>query len=119
MAPSGDLEKNEAVEKEQEIGSKSETYPTSSSTPASDPEARPLCFSSTFQEILFVTTCTMAIGISSFTIGSVSVITAAIGQSLDMTNAEITWINAAFSLAAGSFLLFFARVADLFGRRSM
>jgi len=119
MAPSNDPVKNTAAEKEQGIDSISEPFPPSSSPLASDPEARPLCFSSTFQEILFVATCTMAIGISSFTIGSVSVITAVIGRALNMTNAEITWINAACSLAAGSFLLFFARVADLFGRRSM
>lgn len=122
MASSDDLEKNATSEKERGIGSKSEPFTTPSNTllpNPSNPEARPLCFSSTFQEILFVTTCTMAIGISSFTIGSVSVITAVIGKSLHMTNAEITWINAAFSLAAGSFLLFFARVADLFGRRFM
>ncbi|KPI43987.1 Drug resistance protein [Cyphellophora attinorum] len=34
-----------------------------------------------------------------------------------MTSAEISWLSAANNLAAGSFLLLFGRVADLFGRR--
>ncbi|KIV99075.1 uncharacterized protein PV09_09182 [Verruconis gallopava] len=81
--------------------------------------ARPACFDSTIQEVLFVITCTMAIALSSMTAGVVSVITSFVGRDLNMTNAEITWISAASSLAAGSFLLFFGKLADLFGRRSM
>lgn len=36
-----------------------------------------------------------------------------------MTSAEITWINASSALSSGAFLLFFAKVADTFGRRSL
>jgi MFS family permease len=81
--------------------------------------ARPDCFKSTTQEVLFVLTCTMAIGISAMTAGSITVIASFVGRSLNMTTAEITWLSAASSLAGGSFLLFFARVADLFGRRTL
>ena len=58
---------------------------------------RPECFSSTIQEVLFVLTCTMAIGINSFLAGLVTVITSFIAEDLDMATAEITWISAAAS----------------------
>ena len=86
----------------------------------SDPYgSRPACFSSTLQECLFVLTTTMAIGQTSIFIGAAICITSRIGESLNMTAAEVTWISAAQALAAGCFLLFFGRIADLFGRRQM
>jgi MFS family permease len=81
--------------------------------------ARPAIFKSTFQEVLFVLVATMAIGTNSMAAGSVTVITSYVGKELNMSTAEITWISASTSLAGGSFLLFFARIADLFGRRWM
>ncbi|KAF2491371.1 major facilitator superfamily transporter [Lophium mytilinum] len=80
---------------------------------------RPECFRSTIQEMLFVLSCTMAIGMNSFTIGAITVITSFIGKDLKMTNAEITWISASSALSSGSLLLFFGSVADLFGRKAM
>lgn len=59
-----------------------------------NPGARPECFMSTAQEILFVLTATMAVAMSSFTGGSVTVITSFVGRDLNMTNAETTWISA-------------------------
>jgi hypothetical protein len=56
--------------------------------------SRPECFNSTLQECLFVLTATMSIGMSSFLYGICTVITAPIGRDLNMTSAEITWINA-------------------------
>lgn len=58
---------------------------------------RPECFSSTLQECLFVLTATMSIGMSSFLYGICTVITAPIGRTLNMTSAQITWINASSS----------------------
>ncbi|KAH8682778.1 aminotriazole resistance protein [Tricladium varicosporioides] len=84
-----------------------------------DAGKRPDCFSSTIQECLFVLTATMSIGMSSFLYGSNTVITASIGRDLNMSSAEITWINASSSLSSGAFLLFFAKIADTFGRRSL
>lgn len=84
-----------------------------------NPEARPECFRSTAQEILFVLTATMAVAMSSFTGGSVTVITSFVGRELNMTNAEITWVSASSFLSSGAFLLFFGSVADLFGRKSL
>ena len=78
---------------------------------------RPEVFSSTFTEVLFVATCTMAVGMQTLLTGSNTVITVAIAKDLRMTNAETSWIVASSSLTCGSFLLFFGRVADLFGRK--
>ncbi|GAB7353401.1 hypothetical protein MBLNU459_g3875t1 [Dothideomycetes sp. NU459] len=84
-----------------------------------DREARPACFGTTIQEILFVLTATMTIAMGSFGGGSLTVITSFVGRDLGMTTAEITWINSASALSGGSFLLFFGKVADLFGRKSL
>ena len=78
-------------------------------------EGRPACFTSTFQEVLFVLTATMAIAMSALLVGSVTVTSSFIGRDLNMSTAEITWITSASSLSSGAFLLFFGKVADLFG----
>ncbi|TVY73148.1 putative MFS-type transporter [Lachnellula suecica] len=97
----------------------SHPHPSPPSLAPAEAEAgkRPECFSSTLQECLFVLTATMSIGMSSFLYGICTVITAPIGRDLHMTSAQITWINAASS--SGAFLLFFAKVADTFGRRPL
>jgi len=84
-----------------------------------DPDARPECFRSTLQECLFVLSVTMAVAMSSFLVGSVTVMSSFAGKDLNMTTAEMTWMNAASSLSSGALLLFFGSVADLFGRKSM
>jgi hypothetical protein len=62
-----------------------------------DLNARPECFSNTFQECLFVLTSTMATGQSSFFQGAVIVVLAEIGDDLNMNSAEITWTTAGIS----------------------
>jgi MFS family permease len=79
--------------------------------------SRPACFSSLFQECLFVLTTTFAVGQSSIISGSIICMINYIAEDLNMTAAQVTWINASQFLSAGAFLLFFGRVADLFGRR--
>lgn len=79
---------------------------------------RPECFSSTIQEVLFVLTATMAIAMGALLTGSVTVVSSFIGRDLNMTTAEITWISSATSLSSGALLLFFGKVADLFGQSS-
>ncbi|KIM93413.1 hypothetical protein OIDMADRAFT_137782 [Oidiodendron maius Zn] len=100
------------------VESRAEPSPPFAEVP-SNPGKRPGCFKSTAQECLFVLTATMSIGMSSFLFGICTVITAPIGKSLHMTSAQITWINASSALSSGAFLLFFAKVADTFGRRSL
>lgn len=65
---------------------------------------RPKCFDSTFQEVLFVLTATMAIGQQSFFQGCIVGVTASIGKDLHMNSAEITWINAGASYVFPTFL---------------
>ncbi|KAI8943546.1 hypothetical protein NX059_001542 [Plenodomus lindquistii] len=84
-----------------------------------DPNARPACFKSTLQECAFVISVTMAVAMTSFLTGSITVMSSFAGRDLGMSNAEVTWMNAATSLTAGSLLLFFGSVADLFGRKAM
>lgn len=62
-----------------------------------NPNDRPECFSSTLQECLFVLTTTMAIAQTSFFQGLVVVVSASIGEDLNMNSAEITWITAGVS----------------------
>ena len=84
-------------------------------SPVETNNARPACFKSTTQEILFVSTATMAIAMSAVFSGSAVVISSFVGRDLNMTTAEITWITSACSLSSGAFLLFFGKLADLFG----
>ncbi|KAL0262744.1 hypothetical protein SLS55_001716 [Diplodia seriata] len=84
-----------------------------------DNEARPDVFSSTVQEILFVSVATMAIAMSSLLNGAITVLTSQVQTDLGMTTAELTWLAGSSSLASGSFLLFFGRLADLFGRKTL
>ena len=66
--------------------------------PASTPfGARPACFSSTLQEVLFVLTASMAIGINSFLYGAVTVISSFVGRDLNMSTAELSWMQGASS----------------------
>ena len=84
-----------------------------------DPNARPACFKSTFQECFFVMSVTMAVAMTSFLTGSITVMSSFAARDLGMTNAQVTWMNAATSLSAGALLLFFGSIADLFGRKTM
>ena len=83
--------------------------------PATTNSVRPACFNSTVQEVLFVLTATMAIAMGSLLSGSIVVISSFVGRDLDMSQAQITWLASSSSLTSGAFLLFFGRVADLFG----
>ena len=78
---------------------------------------RPTCFSNTVQECLFVLTTTMAVGQDAIFQGGIICISSFIGNDLNMSAAEVTWISAGQNLAAGCFLPLFGRFADLFGRR--
>lgn len=65
--------------------------------PTRDPNARPECFTSTLQECLFVLSVTMAVAMTSFLTGSITVMSSFAARELHMSNAEITWMNAATS----------------------
>ena len=59
-----------------------------------DPNARPKCFKNIYQECIFVFTVMMATASTTILQGVTVINTASIGKSLNMTAAEITWINA-------------------------
>ncbi|KAF2744585.1 MFS general substrate transporter [Sporormia fimetaria CBS 119925] len=61
----------------------------------------------------------MAVAMSSFLSGSVTVTSSYVGADLRSTTAEITWLVTAPSLTSGAFLLFFGSIADLFGRKTL
>ncbi|KAL2675980.1 major facilitator superfamily-domain-containing protein [Phyllosticta citricarpa] len=118
------MQRSNDIEKQQGVAIAEESLVVgleSSQTDAapSDDNARPAIFNSTIQEILFVIVATLGNGMSVLAAGTVVVLTAIVKKDLDMTTAEVTWINGASSLASGSFLLLFGRLADLFGRRFM
>jgi hypothetical protein len=62
-----------------------------------DPNARPTCFRSASQEWLFVLSVTLAVAMTSFLTGSITVMSSFAGRDLGMSNAEIAWMNAATS----------------------
>ncbi|RYP09584.1 hypothetical protein DL765_008394 [Monosporascus sp. GIB2] len=86
---------------------------------APDPNARPAAFRSLAHEILFVLTATMSIAMPSFLQGSILIVSPTIKNDLNMTTSQLTWVIASSSLTSGSFLLFFGKVADMFGRRGI
>ncbi|KAF2648578.1 major facilitator superfamily MFS-1 [Lophiostoma macrostomum CBS 122681] len=61
----------------------------------------------------------MAVAMSAFLTGALTVSSSFAGRDLNMTTAEITWMNSASSLSSGALLLFFGSIADLFGRKTM
>lgn len=81
--------------------------------------ARPDCFRNTFSECLFVLTTAFATGQTSVLFGALMTIIARISSDLNANDAATTWLLAGSTLTAGAFLLFFGRIADLFGRRVM
>ena len=92
---------------------------TTTST-ASDPfGSRPTCFNNVISECLFVVTTAFAIGQTAIMQGVLIVMSSRIQEGLNMNNSEVTWLVAGLSLSSGAFLLFFGRVADLFGRRNL
>ncbi|GAQ46325.1 hypothetical protein AtubIFM57143_000866 [Aspergillus tubingensis] len=114
MANMGEMESNMSSAQEKDPSSTTALH----ELPPND-EARPAVFSSTVQEILFVAVATMAIAMSSLLTGSVTVLTSQVQRDLGMTTAELTWLAGSSSLACGSFLLCFGRLADLFGRKTL
>jgi MFS family permease len=100
-----------------------------------DPNARPSHFRNAFEECIFVFTVMMATASTTFLQGVIIINTATIALSLNMTDAQMTWIAASIGyiiasqsrcytalltftrLASGSFMLFFGKTADLLGRK--
>ncbi|PSN70673.1 major facilitator superfamily MFS-1 [Corynespora cassiicola Philippines] len=61
----------------------------------------------------------MAVAMTSFLQGAVTVMSSFAAEALGMTTSEVTWMNAASSLSSGSLLLFFGSISDSLGRKPL
>ncbi|KAG1736563.1 major facilitator superfamily domain-containing protein [Suillus lakei] len=72
---------------------------------------------STFRSILLVMTCTFALVLQTSNTTSVSISLPTIGQDIGIQEDQLQWLVSAYSLSSGCLLLFFGRIADLYGRK--
>lgn len=97
------MAQNEDVERLENSGQNEKANGVTASAAAQAPvdyEARPDVFSSTVQEILFVSVATMAISMSSLLNGAITVLTSQVQDELNMTTAELTWLAGSSSYVA-------------------
>ncbi|KAH7926350.1 MFS general substrate transporter [Leucogyrophana mollusca] len=72
---------------------------------------------STLRSIFLVMTCTAAMVVNTSNSTSVSIALPTIGEDIGIQEDQLQWLISAYSLTSGCFLLFFGRLADLFGRK--
>ncbi|RYP06342.1 hypothetical protein DL764_003219 [Monosporascus ibericus] len=117
LAPTGNAIIPEDAEKPKHLdGTERAIIPRGDDAP--DPNARSAAFRSLAHEILFVLTATISIAMPSFLQGNILIVSETMKRDLNMTTPQLTWAIASSSLTSGSFLLFFGKVADMFGRRA-
>ncbi|RYO60401.1 hypothetical protein AA0116_g5770 [Alternaria tenuissima] len=100
----------------EQVSNETKTTPV---PPDYKPNARPAVFRTTIHEVLFVFIATMGVAMPSLLQGCTIIISSSVKRDLSMSTTEITWMTASSALTSGSFLLFFGKLADMFGRRSM
>ncbi|KAF9223213.1 efflux transporter [Gyrodon lividus] len=69
------------------------------------------------RSIAIVLTCTAAMVINVSNSTSVSISLSNIGRDIDVQEDQLQWLLSAYSLSSGCLLLFFGRLADLYGRK--
>ncbi|KAI0956385.1 hypothetical protein AcV7_006804 [Taiwanofungus camphoratus] len=69
------------------------------------------------QAIGLISTCTMAMILNSANNTAVAISLPTIGRDLNIPEYRLQWIISAYSLSSGCLLLFFGRLADLYGRK--
>ncbi|KAJ7218209.1 MFS general substrate transporter [Mycena rebaudengoi] len=72
---------------------------------------------SALHSIAIVAVCTSAMVVTNAANSSVSVTLHTIGDELHVTEAYLQWLVSAYPLSSGCLLLFFGRLADLYGRK--
>ncbi|KIJ11533.1 the Drug:H+ antiporter-2 family [Paxillus involutus ATCC 200175] len=72
---------------------------------------------STARSIAIVATCTAAMVVNVSNSTSVSISLPDIGKAIDIEEDQLQWLLSAYSLSSGCLLLFFGRLADLYGRK--
>ncbi|KAG4033971.1 hypothetical protein MFRU_004g04660 [Monilinia fructicola] len=79
--------------------------------------SRPVHFSNWAQEWAFLFTVMLSSSSTTVLQGVILVMTETIGQALNATSPQLTWIAAAVGLGSGSFMLLSGKVADELGRK--
>ncbi|OJA19940.1 hypothetical protein AZE42_08045 [Rhizopogon vesiculosus] len=72
---------------------------------------------SLLRSIFIVVTCTAAMVVNISNTTSVSISLPTIGKDIDIQEDQLQWLASAYSLSSGCLLLFFGRLADLYGRK--
>ncbi|KAF8836185.1 efflux transporter, partial [Paxillus ammoniavirescens] len=72
---------------------------------------------STARSIAIVATCTAAMVVNVSNSTSVSISLPDIGKAINIEEDQLQWLLSAYSLSSGCLLLFFGRLADLYGRK--
>ncbi|EIM80449.1 MFS general substrate transporter [Stereum hirsutum FP-91666 SS1] len=67
--------------------------------------------------ICIVLVCTSAMIVNIANSAAVAILLPAISSELDVEPANLQWVQSAYSLSSGCFLLLFGRLADLYGRK--
>ncbi|CCM06311.1 uncharacterized protein FIBRA_08562 [Fibroporia radiculosa] len=74
---------------------------------------------STLQAVGLIATCTTAMLLTTANATAISISLPTIGDDLLIPEYRLQWLISAYSLSSGCLLLFFGRIADLYGRRNV
>ncbi|KAG6332969.1 hypothetical protein ID866_6122 [Astraeus odoratus] len=85
-------------------------------TPPHPPRVPPPKLSLT-RAIALVTTCTIAMVVNISNSTSISISLPMIGRDINIQEDQLQWLLSAYALSSGCLLLFFGRLADLYGRK--
>ncbi|KAG1789251.1 major facilitator superfamily domain-containing protein [Suillus plorans] len=72
---------------------------------------------SLWRSIFIIATCTAAMVVNVTNTSSVSISLPTIERDLNIKEEQLQWLVSAYSLSSGCFLLFFGRLADIYGRK--
>ncbi|KAG2101573.1 major facilitator superfamily domain-containing protein [Suillus discolor] len=72
---------------------------------------------SLWRSIFIIATCTAAMVVNVTNTSSVSISLPTIEKDLNIKEEQLQWLVSAYSLSSGCFLLFFGRLADIYGRK--
>ncbi|KAF7980644.1 hypothetical protein HWV62_37456 [Athelia sp. TMB] len=72
---------------------------------------------SLLRAVVLILTCTMAMVLNIANSTMVSIALPIIGHDLNIPSERLQWLVSAYSLSSGCFLVFFGRLADLYGRK--
>ncbi|KAG2114841.1 major facilitator superfamily domain-containing protein [Suillus clintonianus] len=71
-----------------------------------------------WRSVCIIATCTAAMAVNTTNSSSISISLPTIEKDLNMKEEELQWLVSAYSLSSGCLLLFFGRLADIYGRKT-